>query len=370
MGFLDIVKSHRIDTVEAFAASVTGHQVLAVLEKNQLTKEDFLMLLSPAASQHLELMAQKANAATLKHFGRAVLLYTPIYIANHCSNKCIYCSFSLDNDIERVQLTSDAIRREAETISNEGFQHILLLTGEHRGKTPVTYIVEAIRILREYFEAVSIEIYPLTMDEYRQVVEAGVSGLTIYQETYDQNRYSALHLLGPKRQFDYRLDAPERGAEAGMRFINIGALLGLTHGVYDAFMSGLHADYLQSMYPAVEYGLSLPRMRPHIGDFQDFTPVSDAFFVQVLLAYRLFLPSMAINISTRESSGLREKLIPLGATNLSAGVSTKVGGHDSSTDESAAQFEIADERSLAEMCSAIKAIGYQPILKNWSSDFN
>ncbi len=369
MSFLDELSQYTPESIETYTEKVSGEMVLRTLEKERLTAEDFLCLLSSAASGYLEQMAVKANALTLKHFGRAVLLYTPIYIANHCANKCVYCSFNIENDIQRVQLTMDEIDQEAQLISKEGFQHILLLTGEDRKSTPVSYIIEAVKVLKGYFEGISIEIYPLTTEEYEAVIAAGVTGLTIYQETYDEKRYKALHLKGPKRNYDNRLNAPERGAKAGMRFVNIGALLGLKNGPYDAFMTGIHADYLQRKYPGVEYGVSLPRMRPHIGEFQDFTPIEDPYFVQVLLAYRIYLPSLSINISTREAGWFREHLIPLGATNLSAGVSTQVGGHVGDDDASAPQFEIADERSLDEVKRAIENIGYQPVLKNWSGEF-
>jgi 2-iminoacetate synthase len=368
MSFINEINTYDRSYIEKQAMSVRDEDLIRVLSKEQLNADDYLTLLSPAASNHLEAMAKRANEVTLKHFGRTVLLYTPIYIANHCANKCVYCSFNIENNIHRMQLNAAEIEAEAINIKKEGFQHVLLLTGEDRKSTPVSYIVEAVKILRKYFQAVSIEIYPLSEEEYRQVIEAGVSGLTIYQETYDRDRYKSLHLKGPKRHYETRLNAPEDGAKAGMRFINIGALLGLTNGIYDAFMTGLHAHYLQRKYPEVEYGVSLPRMRPHIGEFQDFTPIDDPYFVQVLLAYRLFLPSMSINISTREDGTFREHLIPLGATNMSAGVSTSVGGHIEDQG-SEAQFEIADERSLSEMCQAIKAVGYQPVLQNWSGDF-
>lgn len=368
MSFINELNRYDRQDIERRVASMTEEAVIKALSKDHLSSEDYLALLSPVASNYLEAMAQKANELTLKHFGRTVLLYTPIYIANHCANKCVYCSFNIENDIHRMQLSTAEIESEAINIKKQGFQHILLLTGEDRKTTPVSYIIEAVKILRKYFQAVSIEIYPLSKEEYKEVIEAGVSGLTIYQETYDRDRYKSLHLKGPKCHYENRLNTPENGAKAGMRFINIGTLLGLTTGVYDAFMTGLHADYLQRKYPEVEYGVSLPRMRPHIGEFQDFTPIDDPYFVQVLLAYRLFLPSMSINISTREKGAFREHLIPLGATNMSAGVSTSVGGHIEDQ-HSEAQFEIADKRTLEEMCQAIRAVGYQPVLQNWSGNF-
>ncbi|MBN2897279.1 MAG: 2-iminoacetate synthase ThiH [Clostridia bacterium] len=369
MSFSKIVERYTPEVIAEMSAQVTAEQVLEAIGKETLSEYDFLALLSPAAADYLEPMAERARKLTLQHFGRSVLLYTPMYIANHCANKCVYCSFNTANDIARMQLTMEEIEAEAKAIRAEGFKHILILTGEDRHKTPVSYIVDAVKVLKKYFECISVEIYPLLEEEYRQVIEAGVSGLTIYQETYDKERYLSLHPKGPKRNYENRLNTPEYGARAGMNFVSIGALLGLSEGVFDAFMTGLHGDYLQRHYPSVEYGLSLPRMRPHIGAFQDFTPIGDRFFVQILLAYKLFLPSMSINISTRELPSFREHLIPIGANNISAGVSTQVGGHTTTEASSDPQFEIADGRSLEEMKRVIKNLGYQPILKNWSGDF-
>lgn len=369
MSFIEEIKKYEPKELEAFCNQVSAYEIEETLKKDKLTEIDFLRLLSPAAMDYIEAMAKKARQLTLQHFGRAVLLYTPIYIANHCSNKCVYCSFNLENKIKRVKLSLDEIDQEGRSISEMGFEHILILTGEDRIKTPVSYIVESVKVLKKYFQCISIEIYPLSSEEYNDVIEAGVTGLTVYQETYDKSRYEVLHLKGPKRLYQNRLDAPERAAQQGMRFVNIGALLGLKNGPYDPFMTGLHGYYLQKKYPSTEYGVSVPRMRPHIGSFQDFTPIDDDYFVQVLLAYRLFLPSFAINVSTREGRNFREHLIPIGATNISAGVSTEVGGHSSGDETSDPQFEIADNRSLEEMKEVIKNMGYQPILKNWTGEF-
>jgi len=365
MSFYNIVKNIDFDNIENILNNVKEEDIMNTLRKDELSDFDFLTLLSKEASNHLERIAQRANEITLKHFGKAIIMYTPMYIANYCSNKCVYCSFNIENDIERVKLTLEEIEKEAQFISNQGFRHILVLTGESRKYTPLSYIKEAVMILRKYFDCISIEIYSLTQEEYHELTEIGVSGLTMYQETYNEKVYKKLHLKGPKKDYMKRLNTPENGAKAGLNSIGIGALLGLSDMIQDAFMTGKHVRYLQDKYPEVEYSVSLPRMRPHLGEFQDFVPVDNRKFVQILLAYRLYLPNVGINISTREQENFRDYLIPLGATSLSAGVSTKVGGHTSNKDKTESQFEISDKRSLAEIKKAIKEMGYQPVMKNW-----
>lgn len=364
MSFYEKYVSYRDFDFEGFFFKVTKEQVLRVISKNKLTDMDFLTLLAPAAQEVIEAMAQRAHVLSLHHFGKSILLYTPIYIANHCVNKCAYCSYNIENNIQRKQLTMAEIEREAEEISKTGLKHILLLTGESKKDTPLSYIIEAIGVLKKYFQSISIEIYPLTEEEYREVVKAGVDGLTVYQEVYDEEIYDRVHLAGPKKNYKFRLDAPERGCKADMRAVNIGALLGLNNWRIEAFMSGLHGKYLQDNYPQVEVGLSLPRIRPHVGVFEETQPVSDVSLVQALLAYRIFLPQAGINVSTREREAFRDNLISLGVTKMSAGVSTEVGGHGNS-DKGSAQFEISDKRTVEEMKLAIKAKGYQPILKDW-----
>ena len=216
----------------------------------------------------------------------------------------------------------------------------------------------------KYFPSVSIEIYAMETDEYAALVKSGVDGLTIYQETYDETLYATLHPRGPKKDFRYRLDAPERGCQAGMRVVNVGALLGLGDWRRDAFITGMHGAYLQDRYPNVDISVSLPRMRPHAGEFQPQSIVSDRDMVQTMLAMRIFLPRLGITVSTRESAEFRENILPLGVTKMSAGVSTAVGGHSQDGDK-VGQFDISDERSVAEMCAALRERGYQPVFKDW-----
>ncbi|MTI66260.1 MAG: 2-iminoacetate synthase ThiH [Firmicutes bacterium] len=364
MSFYDIYLKYKKFKYEEFFKGLTRNDILRVLNRNKMDDLDFLTLLSPLAGEFLEDMAIKANKLSLQHFGKAILLFTPMYIANHCVNKCTYCGFNIDNDIRRKKLSMDEIEKEAKYISKKGLKHILILTGESKRDTPVSYIVDAIKVLKKYFNSISIEIYPLTEDEYRQVINTGVDGLTIYQEVYDERIYDKVHLAGPKKNYRFRLDAPERACKGNIRSVNIGALLGLNKWRKEAFMSGLHANYLQNKYPDTEISISPPRIRPHVGIFDDVYDVNDRSLVQYILALRLYMPYLGITISTREDKYLRDNLIPLGITKMSAGVTTEVGGHTQSN-KSDSQFEISDKRSVKEIREIIISKGYQPVFKNW-----
>lgn len=347
-----------------FFNSITKSDVLRAINNESLDKNDFLTLLSPIAQDMLEEMAQKSQRLTIHNFGKTMLLYTPMYLANFCVNKCSYCGFNVSNDIVRKTLTMDEIEEEAKAISASGLRHILILTGESKKESPVSYIVDAVKVIKKYFDSVAIEIYPLTEDEYREVIAAGVDSFTIYQEVYNEEIYDRVHIAGPKKNYRFRLDAPERACMARMRSVNIGALLGLHDWRREAFFTGLHANYLQNKYSDVEISVSLPRLRPHAGSFNDIYPVEDRDLVQIMLALRLFLPRAGITISTRESQSLRNNLIPLGVTKMSAGVSTEVGGHSSET-KSDSQFEISDKRNVDEMKKMLLSKGYQPVFKDW-----
>jgi 2-iminoacetate synthase len=275
----------------------------------------------------------------------------------------LYCSFNAANKLHRTKLTLDEVAAEAEIIAATGLKHILLLTGESRQHTPVSYIKDCVQVLRRRFTSVSIEIYPLSEEEYRELCEAGVDGLAIYQETYDRDVYKYLHPAGPKRDYSYRLDAPERGCRAGMRTVNIGALLGLSGWRREAFLTGLHADYLQRKYPHVEVSISPPRMRPHVGGFQPSEDVTDVNLAQYVTAFRLFMPRSGVTLSTREAPFFRDNMTRLGVTKMSGGTSTAVGGHSHGGETG--QFEIADGRSVAEMSRMLYGQGYQPVFKDW-----
>lgn len=365
MSFGTTIEQYENLDTDAFFSSVTEADVCRAIEEDRLGPLDYLTLLAPQAEICLEEIAQKAHRLTVQHFGRTMLLFTPIYVANHCVNQCLYCGFNVRNKLHRTKLTLDEVAAEAEIIASTGLKHILLLTGESRRHTPVSYIRDCVGVLKRYFTSISIEIYPLTEDEYRELIAAGVDGLTIYQETYDRDTYAYLHPGGPKRDYRFRLDAPERGCRAGMRSVNIGALLGLFDWRREAFLAGLHADYLQRNYPDVEISISPPRMRPHLGGFQPAVNVTDRNLVQYVTAFRLFMHRGGVTLSTREIAQLRDNMIKLGVTKMSGGACTAVGGR-SHYDETG-QFEIADERSVEEVAKMLYDNGYQPVYKDWQT---
>lgn len=348
---------------ERFFERVTDADIKRIIAKNRLTEKDYLVLLSPMAEKYLEEMAQRAHRLTVQHFGRVTFLFTPMYLANYCVNQCVYCGFKVHNKLARKKLTPEEVETEAKIIAATGLKHILILTGESRRESPVSYIRECAEILKKYFTSISIEVYPLEEGEYAELVSAGVDGFTMFQEVYNEEVYAELHPGGPKRNYRFRLEAPERACRAGMRTVNVGALLGLHQWRSEAFFTGLHANYLQNTFPDVEVSISPPRMRPQLGGFPPRVNVSDKNLVQYLLAFRLFMPRGGITISTRERAELRDRLVKLGATKMSAGACTAVGGR--SDHESTGQFEISDKRSVVEMAEMLYAQGYQPVYKDW-----
>lgn len=344
--------------------TATGEaDVLRALGSERPGEDDFLALLSPAAGRHLEAMAGRARELTLRRFGRTVSLFTPLYVSNHCANHCRYCGFAAANDIPRSRLTLDEVRAEGEAIAATGLRQLLLLTGESPARAGVEYLEECVRTLRPLFPSMAVEVFPMSTQDYACLARAGVDGMTVFQETYDPALYADLHPAGPKRDYAWRLDTPMRGAEAGLRVVNIGALLGLADWRREIFATGLHAAWLMRRYPGVDVAVSLPRMRPHAGAFQPARPVSDRELVQAMTALRIFLPRLSVTISTRETPDFRDNILPLGVTRMSAGVSTAVGGH--ATRAETGQFEISDPRSVAEVCAMLRSRGYQPVFKDW-----
>lgn len=349
---------------DAFFNKLTDTDILRIISKNRLSELDYLALLSPRAEKYLEEIAQRAHHLTVQHFGKAILLYTPLYLANYCVNSCVYCGFRAQNDLERKKLSYTEVEAEAKIIAKTGLKHILILTGESRVHCPVSYIIECVRVLKKHFTSIGIEIYPLNEDEYAELISAGVDSLTIYQEVYNEEVYLDVHPAGPKRDYHFRLNAPEHACRAGIRSVNVGALLGLYNWRTEAFFTGLHANYLQNNYPDVEISMSPPRMRPYLGGFAPRVTVNDKNLVQYIMAFRLFMPRGGITISTREKPELRENVIKLGVTKMSAGSCTAVGGRSDSTN-STRQFDISDERDVATMARAICHQGYQPVFKDW-----
>lgn len=409
MSFYEIYQQYSELDLAKVMAEITADQVMKTLEKsrqeeNSLRWRDFLTLLSPQAENYLEEMARQAQLLTRKNFGRVVFIYAPLYLSNYCVNNCSYCGFNTTNHYQRRKLSLAELREEAEVIAAKGIKDILILTGESRKHTPVSYLKDCVEILKEYFSAIAIEIYPLTVDEYRQLIELGVDGLTVYQEVYNQEIYDRVHLAGPKKDYNFRLNALERGCQAGIRRINLGPLLGLDDWRREVFFTGIHAEYLQKKYLDKEISLSVPRLRPHLsnlntdkqlatdkGESNKLTvdkvmsnkmankirensnivnnnmfkaiAVNDKNLVQTILAYRLFLPRAGINLSTRENSALRDNLLPLGITKMSAESNTIVGGY--SSDGGTAQFEIADNRTVTEIKELLVQKGYQPVFQDW-----
>lgn len=364
MSFYDVCAKYRAFDFQGFFDGLTDADIRRSIQKDRLTPLDYLALLSPRAENHLEEMAQKAHRLTVQHFGRVIFLYTPMYLANYCVNQCVYCGFRSKNHLPRKKLTLPEVEEEAKIIAASGLKHILILTGESRKESPVSYMIECVQVLKKYFTSIGIEVYPLEREEYAALVAAGVDGLTIYQETYNEEAYARLHPAGPKRNYRYRLEAPERGGDAGMRTLGIGALLGLHEWRSEAFFTGLHASYLQDKYPAVEVSVSPPRMRPFPGGFPPPVTVTDKNLVQYILAFRLFMPRGGITVSTRERAALRDRLVKLGVTRMSAGSCTAVGGR-LEEGGNAGQFDISDQRNVAEMTAMIYSQGYQPVFKDW-----
>ncbi len=344
----------------------TAADVKRALAAEYPSVEDFAALLSPAAEPFLEQMAAKATIETHKHFGNSVYLFTPLYISNYCENYCVYCGFNCHNKIRRAKLDTDGIRREMEAIAGTGMEEILILTGESRKMSDVEYIANACNIAHEYFKNVGIEVYPMNSDEYKYVHENGADYVTVFQETYDSDKYETLHLAGHKRIFPYRLNAQERALRGGMRGVAFAALLGLSDFRKDAFAAGVHAYLIQRKYPHAEISFSCPRLRPIINnDKINPKDVHERQLLQVMCAFRIFMPFAGLTISTRERAGFRDNVVGMCATKISAGVSTGIGSHTDEDSLGDDQFEISDGRTLDEVCAAIRGRGLQPVMNDY-----
>jgi 2-iminoacetate synthase len=373
MTYLDGMEAIDSDLLEIVTAGMaaydyrryTGDDVKRALGKERLSVQDYGAILSPAADACLEEMAARATAETRRHFGNSVQLFTPLYIANYCENHCVYCGFNCRNRISRGKLSLEEIEEELQAIAATGLKEILLLTGEARRQSGVEYIGEAVRLAARYFGAVGIEIYPLNTDEYAFLHACGTDFVCVYQETYNTDKYAKVHLRGPKRIYPYRFHAQERALRGGMRGVAFGALLGLDDFRQDAFAVGLHAFFLQQKYPQAEVSFSVPRLRPYINNAANSaSDVHERQLLQVMLAYRLFMPFAGITISTRERPGFRDHVIGMAATKISAGVSVGVGGHKAK-EKGDEQFAIADPRSVTEVHQMIAGRGLQPVYTDY-----
>ncbi len=337
-----------------------------VLNKETLGAEDLAVLLSPSAEPLLEKMARRAKIETAKHFGNTVCMFTPLYIANYCENYCVYCGFNCSNKIRRGKLSIDEIESEYKTISETGLREILLLTGESKSASPVEYIAEAVSLAKKFFSTIGVEVYPMNSDEYAVLRKAGADFVSVYQETYNTVKYEEVHLRGPKRVFPYRFNSQERALMGGMRGVAFGSLLGLSDFRKDAYAAGLHAFFIQKKYPWAEISYSLPRLRPYINN-ADNNPndVHETQLLQVMLAYRIFMPYAGITISTRERAGFRDNVAGLAATKISAGVKVGIGGHGDNEQKGDEQFEISDPRSVEEVRKALIDKGLQPVFTDY-----
>ena len=366
------------------------------LAKTKLSLSDFANLISPAASEWLEPISVRAQKLTRQRFGMVIRLFAPLYLSNECINNCKYCGFSRDNPILRVTLSIDEVRREAAALREQGFRNILLVAGEHPKFVSNNYLADCTRALHEEIPGISLEVGPMETDEYRPIVAAGADGLVVYQETYDRTVYDEMHTAGPKKNFDWRLETPERAYAAGFRRLGIAALYGLADWRHEALSVAAHADYLLRHCWKAQITIALPRLRPCAGEFQPLTHLADRELVQLVCAFRLMFPDVGIVLSTREMPKLRDGLMPLGITMMSAGSHTEPGGYTGAGKEkihhtergrivelaagssewaaqenratnATVQFEISDSRSPHEVAELIRKLGYEPVWKDWDT---
>ena len=366
------------------------------LVKEKLSLGDFAALISPVANGLLETMGRRAHVLTQQRFGKVIRLFAPLYLSNECINNCKYCGFSRDNPILRVTLSVDEVRREADALHGQGFRNLLLVAGEHPKFVSNNYLRDCVAALHSDWPGVSLEVGPMETKEYRPLVAAGADGLVVYQETYDRAVYDDLHTAGPKKNFDWRLETPERAYAAGFRRIGIAALYGLADWRYEALCVAAHADYLLRNCWKAQITISLPRIRPCAGEFQPLTHISNRELAQLVVAFRLMFPDVGLVLSTREMPKLRDGLIPLGITMMSAGSHTEPGGYTGAGKEkihhtergrivelasgatewattnghatnATGQFEIADDRSAEEVAELIRRLGYEPVWKDWDA---
>jgi 2-iminoacetate synthase len=366
--FAEVFENAPLERYRSLALGADAADVERALCAERVGLEEFLALISPAAAQYLEPLAARAMRVTRERFGRAVTLYVPLYVSNVCVNRCVYCGFNRDNRINRVTLSEEEVFAEAEALYKEGFRHLLLVSGEAPNAVPPRQMAALAGKLHKLFPSISVEIYPMSVEEYSWLVEAGVEGLTVYQETYDREVYERVHPGGKKADYDWRLATPERGGEAGLRRIGIGSLLGLTPWRDEAVALALHADWLQRRFWRTSVSISFPRLREAAGGFQPDHPMSDAELLQMACALRLFLPDAGLILSTRENAAFRDGITPICITMMSAGSRTEPGGY-TKPGEAEKQFSIEDERTPEEVARMLDAKGLEPVWKDWDSAF-
>ncbi len=396
MSFVAEFNSLPLESLVSKSRSANSAIVRESLAKSSLTLADFASLISPAAGEFLETMGRRSQALTQQRFGKVIRLFAPLYLSNECINNCKYCGFSRDNAILRVTLSVEEVLREARALAVQGFRNVLLVAGEHPKFVSNNYLRDCVAALHEEIPSVSLEVGPMEVEDYRPLVAAGADGLVVYQETYDRAIYHEMHTTGPKRDFDWRMETPERAYAAGFRRIGIGALYGLADWRFEALAVAAHADYLLRNCWKASLTISLPRLRPSAGEFEPLTQISDRELVQLVCAFRLMFPDAGLVLSTREPAKLRDGLIPLGVTLMSAGSHTEPGGYTGAGKEhihhtergrivelasgssewaptnghatnATGQFDIADARSAQDVATLIRQLGYEPVWKDWDA---
>jgi len=367
MSFINNLKSFNTDEFNYVINCTDKGEIHDILLKERIGYSDFLKLLSKEAGVILEDLAVVARHQTIQRFGKIINFYIPVYLSNECTNNCIYCGFNKNTDITRKTLSIDEIKEEYKKLKDMGFDNVLLLTGESPETAGIDYIEEAVNLARDYFTFIGLEVYPMEIEDYHRLVDAGASGITIYQETYDRDVYDLMHRSGRKKDFLWRLNTPERAAKAGFRKIGMGSLLGLSDWRFEAAMLALHIDYLHKRFWREEVTLGFPRINPPSSDFNIPNPVSSRELVQMMCALRIFLPDTPFLLTTRESPDLRNNLIGLCVTQISAGSKTNPGGY--LNDRAGKQFCVNDNRDLLEMIDLVKSKGYEAVLKDWEVYF-
>lgn len=344
--------------------------VETALGKQRLTIDDFMALVSPAAAPYLEVMARLSRRYTQERFGKTISMYIPMYITNSCSNSCVYCGFNRHNKFDRVILTPEQIERECRAIRRLApFDNLLLVTGENPRAAGVDYIERALGICRPYFNNLSIEVMPLSSEEYYRLTQAGLNGVVCFQETYNRANYKLYHPAGMKSDFEWRLGGFDRMGQAGVHKIGMGVLIGLEEWRTDTTMLALHLQYLRKRYWKTRYSVNFPRMRPSEGHFQPNVVISDRELAQLTFAFRIFDHDVDISYSTRESPSFRANMMKLGVTSMSAGSKTDPGGYCSEPD-SLEQFEVTDSRTPAQVAEEIRSLGYETVWKDWDRCFD
>ena len=371
-----------VSAMLASAENATASDVAAAISRKHKSLEDFSVLTSPSASEPLcmEAMARSAHEATLKHFGRIIRLFAPLYLSNECVNRCRYCGFARTNEITRTTLTMEEVAAEARFLHAEGFRHVLLVAGEHPRFVSENYLRDCVAMLHPEWPSISLEVGALETGQYEPIMRAGAEGLVIYQETYDRAVYAAMHEGGPKQDFEWRLETPERAYAAGFKRIGVGALLGLAPWRQEAIALAGHVEYLLRHCWKAQVTVSIPRLRPAAGQFEPLSKVSERDLVQLVCALRLMFPELGIVLSPRARAGLRDGLLPLGVTMMSAGSHTEPGGYTnaqsdvkvigSEGEHATEQFAIADTRSVTEMAAVLRKMGYEAVWKDWDASLN